>query len=67
MTTQDRIGAARARAAAERDRQGLPAAAEASLGVIGGSGLYKIDGLRDVVEVRPATPYGPPSDALVVG
>ncbi len=67
MTVTDRFAAARARAAAERGRQGLPASAEATLGVIGGSGLYEIDGLRDVVEVRPETPYGPPSDALVVG
>ncbi len=35
--------------------------------MIGGSGLYEVDGLRDVVDVRPETPYGPPSDALVVG
>ncbi len=67
MTTQARVAAARARAAAERGRQGLRASAEASLGVIGGSGLYEIEGLGDVVEVRPETPYGPPSDALVVG
>ncbi|MGC8633259.1 MAG: S-methyl-5'-thioadenosine phosphorylase [Candidatus Limnocylindrales bacterium] len=63
----DRYEAARTRAARERERQGLPSQAEAALGVIGGSGLYEIDGLRDVVEVRPSTPYGPPSDALVVG
>jgi 5'-methylthioadenosine phosphorylase len=67
MTATDRFDAARARAAAERGRQGLPSSAEAALGVIGGSGLYEIDGLRDVVDVRPDTPYGPPSDALVVG
>jgi 5'-methylthioadenosine phosphorylase len=67
VNVQERIGAARARAASERARQGLPEAAEAALGVIGGSGLYGIEGLRDVVEVRPDTPYGPPSDALVVG
>ncbi len=35
------------------------------LGVIGGSGLYEIDGLQDVQDVRVDTPYGPPSDALV--
>ena len=67
MSIEDRLGAARARAAAERKRQGLPELAEAALGVIGGSGLYEIEGLRDVVEVRPVTPYGRPSDALVVG
>lgn len=58
---------AHARALAERRRQGLPPGAEAGLGVVGGSGLYAIEGLRDVVEVRPSTPFGPPSDAIVVG
>lgn len=62
-----RTAATRARAAAERARQGLPDAAEAAIGVIGGSGLYEIEGLADVVEVRPSTPFGQPSDALVVG
>jgi len=36
------------------------------IGVIGGSGLYAMDGLQDVSEVRPATPFGPPSDAITV-
>ena len=62
-----RADAAERRAAQARAREGLPESAEAALGVIGGSGLYEIGGLRDVVEVRPSTPYGPPSDALVVG
>ncbi|GAA4880705.1 S-methyl-5'-thioadenosine phosphorylase [Kitasatospora terrestris] len=37
----------------------------AEVGVIGGSGLYEL--LDDVVEVRVETPYGQPSDVLVVG
>ena len=37
------------------------------LGVIGGSGLYEIEGLTEVEEVRVETPYGPPSDAVVRG
>lgn len=37
------------------------------LGVIGGSGVYDIDTLKDVTEVRPKTPFGEPSDAIVVG
>jgi 5'-methylthioadenosine phosphorylase len=41
--------------------------AEAKLGVIGGSGLYEIDGLSDVTEVRVKTPFGDPSDAIMVG
>ena len=37
------------------------------VGVIGGSGLYEIDGLADVEEVQLATPFGAPSDAYVTG
>jgi 5'-methylthioadenosine phosphorylase len=40
---------------------------QARIGVIGGSGLYDIEGLMDVTEVRPDTPFGKPSDAKVVG
>jgi 5'-methylthioadenosine phosphorylase len=36
------------------------------IGVIGGSGLYEMDGLSDVTEVQPETPFGPPSDAITV-
>jgi 5'-methylthioadenosine phosphorylase len=38
-----------------------------SIGVIGGSGLYAMDGLTDVSERIIDTPYGKPSDALVSG
>lgn len=41
--------------------------ARPTLGVIGGSGLYEIDGLTNVTEVRVETPFGPPSDAIVKG
>jgi 5'-methylthioadenosine phosphorylase len=37
------------------------------LGIIGGSGLYDIEGLERVEEVRVATPFGEPSDAVVRG
>src|SRR5689334_10202681 len=37
------------------------------IGVIGGSGLYELDGLRDVREEVVETPFGSPSDALVIG
>ena len=40
---------------------------ELVVGVIGGSGLYEIDGLEKVEEVRLSTPFGDPSDAFVVG
>ena len=41
--------------------------AEAAIAFIGGSGLYDIEGLTDRKEVRVDTPFGPPSDAIVVG
>jgi 5'-methylthioadenosine phosphorylase len=37
------------------------------IGVIGGSGLYAMEGLTDVTEVRVDTPFGAPSDALITG
>ncbi|MBR9835250.1 MAG: S-methyl-5'-thioadenosine phosphorylase [Alphaproteobacteria bacterium] len=37
------------------------------IGVIGGSGLYAIDGLENAREERIETPWGEPSDALVRG
>ncbi|QKD83955.1 S-methyl-5'-thioadenosine phosphorylase [Thermoleptolyngbya sichuanensis A183] len=37
------------------------------IGIIGGSGLYKMDALKDVREVEVDTPFGKPSDALIVG
>jgi 5'-methylthioadenosine phosphorylase len=41
--------------------------AEAEIGVIGGSGLYSLPGLEQVREVCVDTPWGPPSDAYVLG
>ncbi|MBD2184879.1 S-methyl-5'-thioadenosine phosphorylase [Planktothrix sp. FACHB-1355] len=41
--------------------------AQAKIGIIGGSGLYKMDALKDVEEVQIDTPFGPPSDALILG
>ena len=37
------------------------------IGIIGGSGLYEMDGLTDVREVAVETPFGAPSDAIVRG
>lgn len=47
--------------------KGKKAGGQASVGVIGGSGLYDIEGLTSVREVRVRTPFGVPSDAIVVG
>ena len=40
---------------------------QALIGVIGGSGLYQMDGLQQVSEHAIDTPYGPPSDKIVSG
>ncbi len=40
---------------------------QAKIGVIGGSGLYDIDGLTDIEEVDITTPFGKPSDTITVG
>jgi 5'-methylthioadenosine phosphorylase len=37
------------------------------LGVIGGSGLYEMEGMRNVRQVVVRTPFGAPSDAVTVG
>ncbi len=42
-------------------------AIQPAIGIIGGSGLYNIDGVEKVREIRVRTPFGAPSDALVVG
>ncbi|NJP11616.1 MAG: S-methyl-5'-thioadenosine phosphorylase [Leptolyngbyaceae cyanobacterium RU_5_1] len=41
--------------------------AEAAIGIIGGSGLYKMEALKDVKELEIETPFGSPSDALITG
>jgi len=46
-------------------RQG--SVARADIGIIGGSGLYDIEGLRRVKEVSVKTPFGAPSDTVVLG
>jgi 5'-methylthioadenosine phosphorylase len=40
---------------------------EARVAVIGGSGFYQMDGLADVEEARVSTPFGQPSDTIVIG
>ncbi len=41
--------------------------AQATIGVIGGSGLYQMEALQDVEEVSLDTPFGSPSDAFIIG
>jgi 5'-methylthioadenosine phosphorylase len=38
-----------------------------TIGVLGGSGLYEIDGLKEVEEIELSTPFGAPSDVYVRG
>ena len=40
---------------------------QAAIGIIGGSGLYKMEALKDVEEVAIDTPFGKPSDAIILG
>jgi len=40
---------------------------EPALGIIGGSGLYEIEGIEDLRWVRVRTPFGEPSDAYATG
>jgi 5'-methylthioadenosine phosphorylase len=41
--------------------------ADVKIGIIGGSGLYKMEALKDIEEVQVDTPFGAPSDALILG
>ena len=43
-------------------KSGTPA-----IGIIGGSGLYQMEQLRDATEHKIETPFGPPSDVLIGG
>ncbi len=40
---------------------------EAKIGVIGGTGLYSIEGMTNIEEVSIDTPFGKPSDSLIIG
>jgi 5'-methylthioadenosine phosphorylase len=53
------VSAARARAA--------KAGPEPAVGIIGGSGLYELEGIEDLRWVRVRTPFGDPSDAYCTG
>ncbi len=40
---------------------------EAKVGIIGGSGLYKMEGMTGVEKVKVSTPFGEPSEAIILG
>jgi 5'-methylthioadenosine phosphorylase len=44
-----------------------PTSSEPAIGVIGGSGLYEMDGISDVSPIHVTTPFGEPSDQIVCG
>jgi 5'-methylthioadenosine phosphorylase len=39
----------------------------ATIGVIGGTGLYRVEGMTDIEEVTIQTPFGNPSDSIMIG
>ena len=39
----------------------------ATIGVIGGSGLYHMEGMTDIEEIAVETPFGSPSDVITIG
>src|ERR1700685_1605621 len=43
------------------------AATQASIGIIGGSGLYSMEGLSNPREIKVRTPFGEPSDDIMLG
>jgi len=51
----------------QKYKQGVKMMNTPVVGVIGGSGLYEIEGLEAVEEVTIATPFGAPSDAYITG
>src|SRR5271165_1065379 len=54
-------------AAAKAKKKSAKNEAKALIGIIGGSGLYAMSGLTGAREVRVKTPFGDPSDAIVLG
>ncbi|KAJ3313638.1 hypothetical protein HDV04_001648 [Boothiomyces sp. JEL0838] len=44
----------------------LTSVSNVSIGVIGGSGLYSLDNLKVLGEYSPTTPWGKPSDNLII-
>ena len=53
--------------AAAKGEKSKRANTQAEIGIIGGSGLYSMNGLTKTREVQVKTPFGAPSDAIVLG
>ncbi len=67
MARAGRSKRARGKRSAATRKKTQRAATRAAVGVIGGSGLYVMDGLADARTVAVTTPFGPPSDRLLLG
>src|SRR5579872_7298492 len=52
---------------AKRSRTSAPKKESVKIAIIGGSGLYHMAGLTETREVRIKTPFGDPSEAIVIG
>ena len=53
--------------AEKKARTSSPALPRVEVGILGGTGLYNIEGIEDLREYRLRTPLGDPSDAYIVG
>ena len=40
---------------------------QADIGIMGGTGVYQIDGMETIQELELSTPFGMPSDAFILG
>jgi 5'-methylthioadenosine phosphorylase len=58
---------ARKAAAKPAPQKSAPVVHDEAVGVMGGSGLYDLEGLEDVREIELSTPFGAPSDAYITG
>jgi 5'-methylthioadenosine phosphorylase len=61
------VGKKKTGGGAKRRSSAAGARERVAIGIIGGSGLYTMKGLTDAREAKVRTPFGDPSDALVVG
>ena len=50
-----------------KSRKSKTSSQPVKIAIIGGSGLYQMSGLTDTREIRVMTPFGSPSDAIIVG
>jgi 5'-methylthioadenosine phosphorylase len=48
-------------------RAGKTKLPQADIGILGGTGLYEIEGIADIKELRLETPFGSPSDSFFLG